>query len=269
MPPAIEEVQTLSSSTSRPKPATSPEPILIRPARLFEGHHVGRIAARTYNDQPLSKALAPRRAEFYGDYERGYKNRGQARLFSPRTVTLFAYEKSRPESPIGYVCFVRMGDDEAARKMDRDVGVTWRFLYFVLSWMWWAWVKVADFWHGPDRASDPVAVGSFSIAVMEDEKTYWEGRPERANRWHAQSVVILPEYQGMGIGKRLMAEIIGRAESEGVIMGLEASAVGEGMYRNVGFELLGRFAPTNTIEGSGGGIMMRKPTSWKKVESGR
>merc|ERR1711939_924410 len=75
--------------------------ILIRPGHLFEGHHVGRIAARTYYDTELTKYLSPRRAEFYSDYEYGFQTRAQARMFSPRQVTYFAYEKSKSEDPIG------------------------------------------------------------------------------------------------------------------------------------------------------------------------
>lgn len=45
----------------------------------------------------------------------------------------------------------------------------------------------------------------------------------------------------MGVGKKLCAAVTQKAEEEGVVVGLEASAMGEWLYRSVGFELLKRF----------------------------
>ncbi|KAH7319135.1 hypothetical protein BKA65DRAFT_513861 [Rhexocercosporidium sp. MPI-PUGE-AT-0058] len=243
-------------------PPPSQEPILIRRARLFEGHHVGRIAARTYYDTELTKYTSPHRAKYYRDYEFGYQGRAQVRMFSPRNITYFAYEKGKPEYPIGYMQFVRLGDDEAARKMDRDAGVTWRAWLWVASWLWWVWMKGNLWWMGGDRSEDPEAVRKFLKMVEVEDRLHWEGREDRANRWHAQSVVVYEEYQGRGVGKRLMAEVLGRADSEGVITGIEASAAGEWMYRSVGFELLARFSGENYFEGNGGGVMIRMPKRW-------
>ncbi len=268
----IEEAQTLPSPAGKFPPkqdTTSQEPILIRPSRLFEGHHVGRIAAKTYYNTPLTRFLAPHREKYYADYEWGFSNRAQARLFTPRNVTFFAYEKSRPEWPIGYVQFVRLGDDEAARKMDRDAGLVWRLWLWACSWGWWTYTKVVALLYGGvrgDRSADANADAAFGRMVVEETKANWEGKPEMKNRWHAQSVVVCEEFQGRGIGKRLMAEVLERADSEGVIVGLEASAAGESMYRSVGFELLARFSGENTFEGRAGGVMMRKPRTWKERE---
>ena len=263
----IEEHQTLPSTGRSPPQARSTslpqEPILIRPGHLFEGHHVGRIAARTYYDTELTKYLSPRRAEFYSDYEYGFQTRAQARMFSPRQVTYFAYEKSKSEDPIGYVQFVRLGDDEAARKMDRDAGVTWRVCLRLLGLLWGLWVKANWWWRGGDKSEDLDAVMKFGAMIEEEDKLHWQGREDRKNRWHAQSVAVLEQFQGRGIGKRLMAEVLGRADSEGVVTGIEASAAGEWMYRSVGFELVARFSGENSFEGDAGGVMIRKPKGWK------
>jgi ribosomal protein S18 acetylase RimI-like enzyme len=104
-----------------------------------------------------------------------------------------------------------------------------------------------------------------------DEGRFWEGREERVNRWHAQSVVVLPEWQGRGIGKRLMAEVLRRAERDGVMVGLESSPKGEGLYRKLGFELLGRFTnEVDALEGCDkGGVMAWYPKGWKERHSGQ
>jgi ribosomal protein S18 acetylase RimI-like enzyme len=97
------------------------------------------------------------------------------------------------------------------------------------------------------------------------------GREERVNRWHAQSVVVLPEWQRRGIGKRLMAEVLRRAERDGVMVGLESSVKGEGLYRKLGFELLGRFTTeADALEGADkGGVMAWYPEGWKERHSGQ
>jgi GNAT superfamily N-acetyltransferase len=103
-----------------------------------------------------------------------------------------------------------------------------------------------------------------------DKEKHWLSHKERANRWYVQSCVILEEYQRKGIGKRLIEKVVERAEREGVIIGLEASARGEGLYRKLGFELLGRFCDGKDPLGEGdvGGLMMWSPKGWKeKVDS--
>ncbi|CZT46990.1 uncharacterized protein RSE6_07508 [Rhynchosporium secalis] len=245
---------------------TSQEPILIRRARLFESYHIGRIAARTYFNTPLTKYLSPYREKYYGDYEFGFQTRAQARMFSPRNITYFACEKSRPEEPVGYMQFVRMGDDEFANKLDREGAVTWWVWVMMLSWVWGVYVRTKLWWVGGNRSEDPEAVKKFKAMTEEGDELYWQGREDRRNRWHAQSVVVLEEHHGRGIGKRLMAEVCGRADSEGVVTGLEASASGEWMYRSVGFELLARFKDEHNFGGDGGGVMIRHPKGHKNVD---
>ncbi len=100
-------------------------------------------------------------------------------------------------------------------------------------------------------------------------KVHWEGRKDRENRWHAQSVVVRKEFQGRKAGKRLMAEVIGRAENENVVVGLESSANGEMMYRSVEFELLGRFQGGNGFEGDSGGVMLYTPKARREKGSAK
>ncbi|OWP02306.1 hypothetical protein B2J93_1268 [Marssonina coronariae] len=251
------EVQTLPTRSGDPRPdPISPDPILVRRSRLFEGHHIGRIAAKTYYNSPLTAFLSPRRDQYYADYERGFSHRAQARLFTARNVTLFAYEKSRPAWPVGYVQFVRRGDDAAARKMDRDAGCVWRAVLRVLAWLWAVYVCLVV---GVDRSADAEAGEVFGRMLAEEGSLHWEDRLDRRNRWHAQSVVVLEDFQRRGVGRKLMAEILERADSEGVVVGLEASAAGEPMYRRLGFELLARFSGENVFEDRAGGVMLRKP----------
>ena len=69
------------------------------------------------------------------------------------------------------------------------------------------------------------------------EEEYWAPHPQR---WHVQSLAVAEEFQRRGIGKRLMREVMVQAEAERVVVGLEASGMGEVLYRSLGFEEIGR-----------------------------
>jgi GNAT superfamily N-acetyltransferase len=129
------------------------------------------------------------------------------------------------------------------------------------------WCKLVLFLD-PDKSEDPVAMRMFSSMQSRDE-SHWDSHPERKNRWHARSVVIDPAYQRMGVGKRLMKVILERAEKENVPVGLEASMEGEGLYRSIGFDLLGRFVEKSFLNFPAeywgcGGVMMWMPPAWKE-----
>ena len=52
-------------------------------------------------------------------------------------------------------------------------------------------------------------------------------------------MVVHPEYQGRGIGSRLLAEICTRANTANEDVYLEASPAGTKLYLNAGFEKIG------------------------------
>lgn len=253
-------------TTTKAEPSsTSKSPIIIRQARLWEGYRIGEIAAKTYYDTPLIHFLAPYREKYPADYIRAFSERSQARLFNPRFLSFVACEASNPSYAIGYAQFLRLGDDEGAKKHLASRKSLW---LWALSWLFWAYCKVLQLTVG-DRSADPRARAEFRSLVASDDEKYWNGVPERKNRWHAGSVVVGTEFQGRGAGKLLMAEFIRRAESEGVCVGLEASGPGEHLYRSVGFRLLGRFSERSQVidRGSHGGIMMWSPSSWETEQS--
>ncbi|TVY35938.1 hypothetical protein LOCC1_G008935 [Lachnellula occidentalis] len=256
-------------TTTKAKPSsTSKSPIIIRQARLWEGYQIGKIASITYYDTPLVNFLSPYRAKYPADYVRTYSERSQARLFNPRSLSFVACEASNPSHVIGYAQFLRLGDDGGAKRHLASRKSLW---LWALSWLFWAYCKVLGLTIG-DKSADPKAVAEFLSLVASDDDKYWKGVPERKNRWHAASVVVGKEFQGRGVGKRLMAEVIRRAESEGVCVGLEASGPGEHLYRSVGFQLLGRFSERSQVIDQGsagivGGVMMWSPSSWAPEQS--
>jgi ribosomal protein S18 acetylase RimI-like enzyme len=250
--------------------ATPQEEITIRRATLLDGPDVGKAAATAYFSTLLTSWISPRREKYPAAYQRGFFERAVTRILSPRNETYVACLSSAEGKVVGAAQFVRLGDDAGARKMIRDVGLVRRVLLWVLCWGFWAWCQVWWLFHGGDKSVDREAVETFAAWCRVDQGRFWEGREERVNRWHAQSVVVLPEWQGRGIGKRLMAEVLRRAERDGVMVGLESSVKGEGLYRRLGFELLGRFTTqADAMEGGDkGGVMAWYPEGWKERHSG-
>lgn len=182
-------------------------------------------------------------------------------MLDPRNLTFVAVSSSDLRTPVGYAQFVRLGDDEGAK---RQAASRESLLLRIFGWVFWAYYLVLAWLVGKDKSADLEAVRAFEAEASGIDAEYW-GVPERKNRWHTQSVVVKEEWQGKGIGKTLMAEVIARAEKENVVVGLEASEPGELMYRRVGFELLGRFKTTfggeNIVDA--GGLMMWTPSKRK------
>jgi GNAT superfamily N-acetyltransferase len=261
------KLTTTTSSTS-PNPNLVQETIIIRPAHLTDGPQIGRIAARTYYSIPLTTFLWPHREKHYADYERGFIERTTSRMLSPRNITFVACTAAEPGTALGYAQFARLGDDVGARKLICEVGLVRRVLLWVLGWLFWVYCLLLLWLRGGDKAADKEAVKMFAECCEQDHERFWGKHEERANRWYAQSVVVLEEWQGKGIGKRLMGEVILRAEREGIVVGLESSKIGEGLYRRLGFEFLGRCNERmDWLEGDGvGGVMMWCPRGWKERE---
>ena len=241
---------TTTATVSAPRYGES---IIIRPARLTEGYKLGAMAARTYDNTPMTRFLEPHRSKYPKDYVRGYQQRAQARMLKPENYTIVACEASDPSRLVGYGQFVRLGDDEGAR---RQIASRKSILLTVLNFLFWVYTSIATLLL-PNRSGDPAAIAELLRVVDAEGKLHWD-KPGRKNRWYAQSVVVLEEYQGKGIGKRLMREIIARAEAENVVFGLEASGPGKLMYLSVGFEFLASYQK-EILGPDEGGVMMYTP----------
>jgi len=125
---------------------------------------------------------------------------------------------------------------------------------------WWFWrVDGITNYLSPDRAMDKRSVELLEQWGHMDEEKYWNRFLDRANRWHVQSLVVGPEWQGKGVGRLLMNEALKKAQAERIIAGLSSSPQGEMLYRKLGFELLGDFSRRVGGDDVGGGIMMWRP----------
>lgn len=249
------------------KSPTAGDQFLVRPLRLSDIPSLGEQSRRAYWLSPVSKFLTPRAPSAPKQSERIYCQGIRRRYTNPAVLSLVACPSTNPEIPLAYVQHIRLGDDEGALNFVRERGRVWRFYLYFLTWVFWIYDKV-DMWLVPDTISDMENVKTFNSWSEVDRAKYWAPYPERMNRWHTITLVVSPEYQGKGIGKLLMAEVLKRAQSERVPCGLNASAHGEHLYRKLGFTFLGDF--THRVEEEiaddaepGGGYLCWFPEGWE------
>jgi ribosomal protein S18 acetylase RimI-like enzyme len=210
-----------SQDAEKPKPKGGS--IVVRPARLHEYKILGRIAAITYFPTDFTEYLSPHRLRYYGHYERGFQKRALSLMLQPRMRSMVAVEASKPDLPIAYIHFERLGDDEAAKRYTSEKESLRLRVYRWLAWAWF--LLLATLLGAPHE--DPVHIRKFIRVGMEENKKHWESHEDRRNRFHVRSFVVLPQFQGRGVGKKLMTEVTSRAEKENVVIGLEASPEGE------------------------------------------
>lgn len=225
--------------------------------QLSDIPHMAQIASKSYFNTPLSAYISPLRHTYPEDFNRRFVQMIRARYYNPRSIGFVAVSASKPELPIAYAQFIRLGNDEAARRLIAAQRTVWGT---VMGWVVGIWHRIEN-WVWPDRSVDVKAVGNFARAVEVDDKKFWESEEMKGlygERWHAQSVVVSEGWRRRGIGAMLMGEVLKRAGEEGVVVGLEASEDGERLYRSLGFELRGRFSML-VADIEGGGIMMWRP----------
>ncbi|KAJ5645492.1 hypothetical protein N7507_011503 [Penicillium longicatenatum] len=232
------------------------EEFLIRRMQSSDIPILGVLAATAYSDSPLDAFLCPHRHEYPEHVIRRFVQMIQGRYLNPRSIGFVAVHHATPSTPIAYAQFIRLGNDQAALQLISNQRSLWRLLK-----TWWFKIRTSIvnlLW--PDRSVNRDALNEYFESCKHDEQCYWES-PEMKikylNRWHAQSVVVSSSCQRQGIGRRLMEEVLQRAQNEGVIVGLEASPDGEKLYQKLGFELRGPFSMNIGLPA--GGIMMWKP----------
>lgn len=206
-----------------PQPPQEGSPIIIRLAKNTEYRALAKIAAETYFDTPLTAFMSPGRAEHYRDYERTFEQRALKLMLDPRMLSFVACEATDLNRPIGYIHAKRLGDDAPARAQFRrkdSIQLT------VCRWLAWAWFMLLTILWG-NKSEDSENMRLFVSWADQDGDLYWDPFPERWNRWHVQSFVVRKEFQGRGVGKKLLGKITKLAEEENVVIGLEASPEGE------------------------------------------
>ncbi|KAI9736904.1 MAG: hypothetical protein M1818_005955 [Claussenomyces sp. TS43310] len=234
--------------------SSSTPSFIVRPATFRDTSSMASMAFKSYDELALDRFLSPHRNLYPEDYLASCQRKMITSVANPRNISLVACPAESPDTPIGSVQFIRLGDDAGAKaQIKSGSSVT----LSVWGWYYWAKFKVVTYlW--PNRAADPDAIRKFGKIAEVYKAANWSN-DDVQNRWHTQSLVVLREWRGKGVGRNLMTEGLRKAESDGVPMGLEASPLGELLYQRMGFELLGRFS--GEIDGvtDRGGMMIWRP----------
>ncbi|OBT84149.1 hypothetical protein VE02_07486 [Pseudogymnoascus sp. 03VT05] len=234
-------------------PASASSSVELRPMVWADAKRTGELAQVAYWDAPISDLTSPHRGSYPEDHALWFERRIKKRMVSPRNRGFVAVGDGET---VGYMQCVRLGEDEAALQIEKEKKKWWSGL---VEWGYGFYIKCAA-WAFPDRSESREGVAEFNKAgVLENEK-HWKDREDRKNRWYVQSVVVAEQWRGRGVGKKLMAWVLEQAQKEGVPVSLEASLMGERLYRSIGFELLDRFiVRIDGCEEDDGGIMMWSP----------
>jgi len=254
-----------TSTTTTSNASPSKKAFIVRPARLADLpilaiHHLG-----AFQDNVVNKFLAPNGHAHPEDQIRVHLQGIQKRYTNPAGITLVACPASDPNAPIAYAQFSRVGSESGVRAVVREKGLVRRAWLWLLAWVFWAWHAVSN-WVWKDRVTDFERVRMFGSYVAADHETYWNStkRPTWRDRWALSCMVVGKQWQGQGVGKLVLRELVERSERENVIVALSASPHGEHLYRKLGFELMGDFSTRLPGETDlRGGIMIRYPERWE------
>jgi ribosomal protein S18 acetylase RimI-like enzyme len=84
--------------------------------------------------------------------------------------------------------------------------------------------------------------GGFEIVLCDGAPCGYLCVEERADDLHVREIVLLPEFQGRGIGSTLLREVIDRAAERGVPvrLGTHHQNRAQHLYRRLGFREIGR-----------------------------
>jgi len=253
---------TSSSKTHKASLAPAREQFIIRPARLTDFRTLAIHNADVYRDHPVTNFLTPYANTYPEDQIRSRLQGIQQRYTRPDSITAVACRATRPDVPIGYAQYRRVGSDGGPQAVAREKGLLMRAWLWLLSWVFWAMHAASNrLWK--TRITDARNLKLFGEYIAADQATHWS-RPAWQDRWFLESVVVAEEFQGKGVGKLLLKDLIERAERERVVIGLSSSPQGEHLYRKLGFELMGDFS--TRIKGEvdlRGGIMIRYPEGWE------
>lgn len=211
----------------------------IRQARLSDLADIVTLLTLVWFDGPFTNFQNPYRHQYPGDLIRYFYLAYRELLLNPWQVSLVAVPLNGENRVVAYVRFKREGDDAAARQFFSARWSLWNFL------LWWYSRIDASvrnfFW--PDRTVDKEAQKKGREARQKAAFELW-GQPAMqklyGNRWHLTTLLTATDWQRQGLGRHLTQIVLNQAEKERVVVGLEATAEGEKLYTQMGFQLRAR-----------------------------
>ncbi|KAF2730424.1 hypothetical protein EJ04DRAFT_579892 [Polyplosphaeria fusca] len=93
------------------------------------------------------------------------------------------------------------------------------------------------------EAGDVILPSNFNIQKKDLAEKFIKAKRNsvlKGNRnvWELSQISVEPEYQGKGIGRRLVEEGLKLADSDNLLLYLEATPCGKLLYEKLGFDLM-------------------------------
>lgn len=250
---------------TRPPGPQDKRAFAIRPAKISDCWDIALLTARAFQGSALTEILSPYHHQHPGDFVYSFYSRQKLRLMSPRSRGFVAVpvdgegrevEARDGGGPVGFMVCQRLGEDEGAKAVEREKKHICLTIY---EWVFSKYLKIRTYFF-PDRSVDEDALAVFLECGEEESAKHFDTKPELENRWYTQSIGVSPEWRQRGVGKALMKEVLALAEKENLPVSLESSAMGDALYRSIGFKLLDRFMTAfGEEEVEKGGIFLWTP----------
>ncbi|KAM3537451.1 hypothetical protein ARSEF1564_009628 [Beauveria bassiana] len=239
--------------------------ITIRDARYAELPEMARLMAAAFRyDNLFGAHIHPHRGQHPDDMHLYWLRRLRVNFWDWRYVFLVAVRRTddhssspatgREELIVGAALWTRLGDGGRAlelwpfdpRNLMKPLSATAMALH---AYLW------------PNRAADPAREDAIERAYPCFGPAAWAGA--RAESWYLDVLAVHPERQGGGVGRRLVAWGLERAQRDGVVASVVSAWKMDGFYERCGFNeqhgnaTSGKGNPIKGIEG--GNMFWRWP----------
>jgi GNAT superfamily N-acetyltransferase len=183
------------------------EMFIIRPARLSDIPKLAIHCHKAYSHEPIFRFLWPLAQIYPSDSILIFRRWVMRSYLGPQSICLVACHASDRSTPIAHIQFDRLGNDAGAKKFARDRGLWEKIWLCILGWCFVAYSLLEDaIW--PERIVDRERSVLHRRWCWADDLKYWDHSRERKNRWHVKNIVVVTQWQGKGVGKLLMREVM-------------------------------------------------------------
>ncbi|OAA61559.1 Acyl-CoA N-acyltransferase [Cordyceps fumosorosea ARSEF 2679] len=211
--------------------------IVVRDARYSELPEIARLmAAAFWDDNLFGEHIHPHRSQYPDDMYLYWLRRARVNFWDYRYRFLVAVrrEASSPTTGreeedviVGTALWTRLGDGGRALEL---WPVDPRNLLRPLS----AAAMGVHAYLWPNRAADPTREDAIERAYPCFGPSAWTG--DRAESWYLDALAVHPDRQGGGVGRRLVAWGLDRAQRDGVVASVVSAWKMDGFYRACGFD---------------------------------
>ena len=224
----------LSPTTIAPSSTT---PITIRRAFFSEQRSIARVCTAAYwNDVLFGQLIHPCRHQYPADNDLYWLRQIQVEWWDWSHVFIVATAKDQQgrEAVIGEAHWSRIADS-GRQNHEAGWGLAWWDPRRLIKSLVHLSAKIGT-WLRPNRAADP---------EQEDiiERSYgflnhvWTKEKRRNPSWLLESLAVRPEWQGQGVGRRLVHWGLDQAEEEGIACSVISGIGKERFYQRCGFDV--------------------------------